>query len=134
MNGMAANAQLFANKVFYPGVKQIKTKTFNGTGIGKHWTLQRLDGLGRTIEEDNYRKKVLITKMIYEYNINNDKTAEITIFDINNNTRNDTTQYKYQYDRYKMITNQSLTYGNGNPYFTTYDLVGNVNLYRWTGK
>ncbi|MFZ1676982.1 MAG: hypothetical protein WAT91_06905 [Saprospiraceae bacterium] len=118
---MVSHAQLFENKIFYPGVKHIKSNSFNGTGIGRYWNLKTLDSMGRTIQEEQYRNKQLLGKIIYTYNDNNDKITEITLFDINNKNKTDTNYFIYTYDNNKLITNQSYIYNK--TYFTTYDLV-----------
>ena len=96
------NAQLFDEQEFYPGIKTVKGKYYNGSGGGGYWSIAKLDNLGRTIEKESYRKKELRGRDKFVYNSNNDKLYYIETFDINNPNRIDTIshyEYKYQEDR-----------------------------------
>ncbi len=97
------DAQLFASHKFYPGISTIKGRYYNGSGGGRHWSLAKLDTLGRTIEKESYLKNRLLARYNYAYNFNNDQLYEIATFDFNNpNSRSDTIsncEYKYQADR-----------------------------------
>ena len=118
------NAQLFESKQFYPNVKTIKGKYYSGTGGGGYWSIAKLDTLGRTFEEESYRKKRLLSRNNFVYNSNNDKLYQIQTFDVNNPNRiNDTIvryQYKYQENR---IIYKKIVYNSNN--FTDLELIEN---------
>jgi len=114
-----ANAQLLGEEMiypnvereFYPNVKTIKTKSYNGTGGKGFWRIAKFDTMGRVIEKEYYRKRKLLSRQNFVYNSNNDILYEITTFDINDPNRiNDTIffyEYKYQEDK---IIYQKLTF------------------------
>lgn len=98
----AAYAQLFHEKDFYPNVKTVKGKYYNGTGGGGYWSLDKLDNTGRTTEKKRYWKKKLLGSEIRIYNSNNDKVYEIQTYRISHPNQIDTIiryEYKYQGDR-----------------------------------
>ena len=96
------NAQIFEKKEFYPGIKTIKGKYYNGSGGGGFWSIVKLDSLGRTIEKESYWKDELRARYCFDYNSNNDKLYYITNYSINDPNRIDTVacyEYKYQEDK-----------------------------------
>jgi hypothetical protein len=108
------NAQLFHEKEFYPNVKTIKRKSYNGSGGGGYWTIAKLDTLGRTIEKESYRKNTLLARDNYVYNFNNDQLYHIATYNINYPSRtNDTiSNYKYRYEGNRIVY-QKVVYRNG---------------------
>ena len=98
----AVYAQLFEEKDFYPNVKTVKGKYYNGSGGGGYWSLDKLDSIGRTTERERYRKKELRERESLIYNFNNDKIYGIQTFDFEQPNRIDTIvryEYKYQGSR-----------------------------------
>lgn len=68
-----------------------------------------LDSLGRTVEESNYKKNVLLQKQLFQYNDQNDKISEINAYDINNPKRTDTTTYQYEYREGCIVFEKSIS-------------------------
>ena len=98
------NAQLFVKHEFYPCITTVKGKYYNGTGGGGYWSIAKLDILGRTIENESYRKNRLLARYNYVYNSNNDQLYYIVTFDFNNPYRIDTiSNYEYKYQENRII-------------------------------
>jgi hypothetical protein len=104
----ATYAQLFQKKDFYPNVKTVKGKYYNGSGGGGYWSIDKLDSIGRVTEKESYRKKVLLGRESLIYNSNNDKVYQIQTFDINHPNRIDTTvRYEYKYQGNRIVYQKS---------------------------
>jgi len=98
------DAQLFENIELYPDVMIIKGKYYNGTGGGGYWSLNKVDSLGRIIEEENYRKKKLLSRDKIVYDNHNNKLFDIyQTYDINNPDKIDTNRYEYKYSENRII-------------------------------
>jgi len=112
------NAQLFKHfkvKSLYPGIKFIKSKSYNGYRYSGYWTLSKLNVHGCIVEVERYKKRELLSRVRFVYNSNNDILFDINTFDINdaNASRKDTVvanTYRYSGD---MIIWQKSDYGDG---------------------
>ena len=104
--------QIFNKKELHSGFKKIITKQFNGTGGKGYWNLKNIDSIGRISSIEYFKKSNLLSKNIYEYNINNDEILSISAFDINNPNRVDTISVtEYKYDEKLQITNSKTIIG-----------------------
>ena len=107
------NAQLFEKQEFYPNVKTVKGKYYNGSGGGGYWSITKLDTLGRTIEKESYRKKTLLERDIFIYNSNNDQLYYIVAFSINRPNQTDTiSHYEYKYQGNRIVYQKRINYRN----------------------
>jgi hypothetical protein len=98
------NAQLFVPQEFYPGIKTVKGKYYSGSGGGGYWSIAKLDTLGRTTEEESYRKKELLGRNNYVYNSNNDQLYYIVTFNLNRPNQIDTiSNYEYRYQGNRIV-------------------------------
>ncbi|MFD2918881.1 hypothetical protein ACFS6H_04105 [Terrimonas rubra] len=101
-------AQLFVQKSFYTNTTSIIRKSLNGFGKG-FWTMETLDSLGRVSAKDHYRNKKLLQQDRHFYNDQNDIVASITIFDINDPKRKDTTLYEYVYNNGLIVSQKMIS-------------------------
>jgi hypothetical protein len=82
-----------------PGVKVRKTKEFSGTGGRGYWNLKYYDQKGRMILQEKYRKRILMSRNAYEYNVQNDEVLSVSLYDINYPGKVDTISVEtYEYD------------------------------------
>jgi len=116
-------AQLFRETSLYPNTTGIHRKYFNGSGGRGYWTYEKIDALGRAVEESSYKRNKLLAKYLYQYNDKHDVTRSIDAYSINDPQRKDTTTYEYTYinDR---IAFQKCTFSN-NKNSITYRLIAN---------
>lgn len=81
-----------------PGIKSVKTKQYNGCGVG-YWNLKHYDQKGRMILEELYRKNTILGKLAYAYDESNNELSFISLYDINNPGVIDTVSTSvYEYD------------------------------------
>lgn len=94
---LLSNGQIFNKKKLLPGITSIKSKYYSGSGGRGYWSFEKLDSLGRPIEERSYCKKKLLARTWYQYNNNNDLIYEVALYDFNRPNQMDTTKYEYVY-------------------------------------
>lgn len=109
---LTLKAQLFQKKEFYPGLKKIIGKYYNGSGGRGWWSLQKMDSLGRVIEYNSYRKRKLMGKTFYQYNKNNDILYKVSAFDINRPDVVDSSKYQYKYANGRIVFQKQI-FANG---------------------
>lgn len=103
----AANAQLFEQKDFYPDVKTVKAKYYNGSGGGFR-SVEKLDDPGRVAEREYYSGNQLRSRQQLTYNPNNDRLYQIETLDINYPGRVDMTiRYEYEYREGRIVRQKS---------------------------
>ena len=117
-------AQLFDNIELYPNVNQITGKYFNGSGGRGYWTLQKVDSIGRIYVTENHFKNKLMSRERIEYDFENNKTAIIQDYDINNPGRIDTFSYKYRYLQHRITYQNCSIYKNDSTEFFLIDNIG----------
>jgi hypothetical protein len=77
------NAQILYREMRHPGVREIHTRYYSGSGGRGYTSEERLDPQGRVVNKKSLRKNKLLAEYTYAYSPHHDLTEEITVFDIN---------------------------------------------------
>jgi hypothetical protein len=96
----------------YPGTKKLIIKSFNGCCAQKGYkAIYYFDSSGRTIKSSNHFKRKLLASYEYRYNDKGLLTEKISLYDINNKSRKDTTKFTYTFDQKDRVTTKTEHFG-----------------------
>lgn len=96
----------------FPETKKLIVKSFNGCCAQKGYrAIYHFDYSGRTIKLSNYFKRKLLASYEYRYNEKGLLTEEITVYDINNKLRKDTTKFVYTFDNKDRVITKTKYFG-----------------------
>ena len=126
--------QIFNHTEVMPGIKTMKTKQFNGCGVG-YWNLKYYDQKGRMIIEELNRENTLLGKHAFAYDEWNNELYFISLYDINNPGVIDTVSTnEYKYDQNGEIIKEISVIGTNTYTTERIDISSNETTYRLISK